>query len=284
MVAPLRTVAVKRPEEAFRAPDMIRREWAALGYLQAPNYEGACREHRRLVGILERAGAEVLCLPTHPETTLDSLYAHDPVLVTAEGAVLLRMGKPDRRGEVPALGDSLRAWGVPVLGAIEGEGTAEAGDMIWLDEATLLVGRGFRTNAEGIRQLAVLLGPMGIDIVPLHLPYDNGPGKVLHLMSFISLLDLDLAIVCRRLLPVPLYEILTDRGVRLVDVPDAEYATMGTNVLALGPRNLVMVSGNPVTRERLEAAGCQVTEIEGRQICIPGAGGPTCLTRPIWRK
>jgi N-dimethylarginine dimethylaminohydrolase len=194
------------------------------------------------------------------------------------------MGKPDRRGEVPALGDSLRAWGVPVLGAIEGEGTAEAGDMIWLDEATLLVGRGFRTNAEGIRQLAVLLGPMGIDIVPLHLPYDNGPGKVLHLMSFISLLDLDLAIVCRRLLPVPLYEILTDRGVRLVDVPDAEYATMGTNVLALGPRNLVMVSGNPVTRERLEAAGCQVTEIEGRQICIPGAGGPTCLTRPIWRK
>jgi N-dimethylarginine dimethylaminohydrolase len=282
MVAPLRRVAVKRPEEAFRSPATIQDQWGSLGYTRAPGFEIACREHRDLVDLLEAAGTEVLALPDNPHTTLDSIYVHDPVLVTDLGAVLLRAGKQARRGEASAFSESFPAWGIPVLGAIDEPGTAEAGDMIWLDTTTLLVGQGFRTNEEGIRQLQVILKPFHIDVIPFHLPYGNGPGEVLHLMSFISLLDIDLAVTSKRLVPVPLYEILSERGIELVDIPEEEYTTQGCNVLALAPRNAIMIEGNPLTRHRLEVAGCRVSEV-GTEICLPGAGGPTCLTRPLWR-
>jgi arginine deiminase len=283
MVAPLRSVVVKRPEDAFQSPETISREWEELGYLRPPDFAGASREHRQLVSILEESGAEVLYLPATDRVGLDSLYAHDPVLITNAGAVVLQTGKPARRGEGPAFARSFEKWGVPILGMVDGSGTAEAGDMIWLDEHTLAVGRGFRTNDAGIEQLGALLGPLGVTLVPVSLPYWNGPGEVLHLMSFISLLDTNLAVVYRRILPDLFFEFLSERGVELVDVPDEEYASLGSNILALSPRNLVMVGGNPFTRERLEAAGCKISEIGGEDICIPGAGGPTCLTRPLWR-
>ena len=155
--------------------------------------------------------------------------------------------------------------------------------MIWLDQETLLVGRGFRTNAAGIQELSELLLPLRVDVVPVELPYWKGPQDVLHLMSFISLLDEDLAAVYLRILPVPLFELLTARGVQLIDVPEEEYPTLGCNVLAISPRNVIMVSGNPITRSRLESAGCKVSEFDGTEICFTGAGGPTCLTRPLLR-
>jgi len=155
--------------------------------------------------------------------------------------------------------------------------------MIWLDSRTLVVGRGFRTNQAGIDWLSLLLRPLDVSVIPVPLPYWTGPEDVLHLMSFISLLDKDLAVVYRRLLPVPFYELLADRGITLVDVPEEEYLSQGCNVLAVAPRHLVMVSGNPMTRTRLEAEGCTVSEFAGSEICIPGAGGPTCLTRPVLR-
>ena len=283
MVAPLRSVVVKRPEDAFRSPEAIEREWEELGYLRPPDLAGASHEHRRLVSLLEECGAEVLYLPATNGVGLDSLYAHDPVLITNSGGVILQTGKPARRREGPAFVDPFEKWGVPVLGRVDGSGTAEAGDMVWLDDHTLVVGRGFRTNDSGIEQLAVLLGPLDVELIPIPLPYWNGPGDVLHLMSLISLLDTNLAVVYRRLLPVPFFEFLSDRGVELVDVPDQEYASLGSNILALSPRNLVMVRGNPITRARLEAAGCRISEIDGDEICLPGSGGPTCLTRPLWR-
>ena len=166
---------------------------------------------------------------------------------------------------------------------MDGDATAEAGDMIWLDSQTLLVGRGFRTNQAGIDRLSSLLRPLGVTVIPVPLPYWTGPEDVLHLMSFISLLDTNLAVVYRRLLPVPLFELLTERAVALVDVPESEYMSLGCNVLAVAPRQLVMAAGNPITRSRLEAAGCTVSEFEGSEICIPGAGGPTCLTQPLYR-
>ena len=172
---------------------------------------------------------------------------------------------------------------MPILGAVDGVATAEAGDLIWLDGRTLIAGRGFRTNAAGIERLATLLRPLGIGVIPFELPYWNGPEDVLHLMSFISLLDGGLAVVYRRLLPVPLFELLAERGIQLIDVPDEEYGTLGCNVLAVSPRKVIVVRGNPVTRRRLEAAGCTVTDFDGTEICIPGAGGPTCLTRPLLR-
>jgi N-dimethylarginine dimethylaminohydrolase len=204
--------------------------------------------------------------------------------VTNKGDVIIQTGKVARRGEGPAFAESFRRWDIPILGVIDGPATAEAGDMVWLDRDTLLVGRGFRTNALGIEKLAALLSPLGVTVVPVELPYWNGPQDVLHLMSFISLLDDDLAVVYRRILPVPLFELLAVSGVRLVDVADEEYDTLGCNVLAVSPRNIIMVGGNPVTRSRLQAAGCQVSEFDGSEICIPGAGGPTCLTRPLLRE
>jgi N-dimethylarginine dimethylaminohydrolase len=193
------------------------------------------------------------------------------------------MGKVARQGEGPAMEDALKSWGVPIVGKIEGVATGEGGDMIWLDARTLLVGRGFRTNQTGIEWLSLLLQPMGITVIPVPLPYWTGPDDVLHLMSFMSLLDKNLAVVYRRLLPVPLFELLVERGIELVNVPEAEYTSQGCNVLAVAPRDVLMLSGNPITKSRLEKAGCSVREFEGSEICIPGAGGPTCLTRPLLR-
>src|SRR5215469_11312221 len=280
MVAPLRRVVVKRPDEAFVRID---EEWRDLNYTRLPSLTKASDHHRQFVALMQEAGADVLYLSADDRTGTDSLYAHDPVLVTDRGAVIFQTGKPARRGEGPAFADAFRTWDVPILGVIDGVATAEAGDMVWLDRQTLLVGRGFRTNAEGVARLSELLEPGGVQVISFELPYWNGPQHVLHLMSFISLLDDDLAVVYRRLLPVPLFELLTSRNVQLVDVPEQEYETLGCNVLAISPRNLIMVGGNPVTRSRLEAAGCKVSEFDGSEICLPGAGGPTCLTRPILR-
>jgi len=280
MVAPLRRVVVKRPEEAFVR---IGEEWRELNYTRPPALPKAAEDHRLFVALMQAAGAEILYLPADNRTGLDSLYAHDPVLVTDRGAIIFQTGKRGRRGEGPAFADAFKTWDVPILGAIDGAATAEAGDMVWLDRQTLLVGRGFRTNAAGVARLSELLKPGGVQVISFELPYWNGPQDVLHLMSFISLLDDDLAVVYRRLLPVTLFELLTSRNVQLVDVPEQEYETLGCNVLAISPRNLIMASGNPVTRSRLEAAGCRISEFDGSEICLPGAGGPTCLTRPLLR-
>jgi arginine deiminase len=283
MVAPLRRVIVKRPEDAFRSSERIDGEWRSLGYVRPPELARASAHHARFVRLMTEAGAEVLYLPADDRTGLDSLYAHDPVLVTDRGAVIFQMGKSARRGEGPAFAGALRAWSVPILGSLGGDATAEAGDMLWLDHETLLAGRSFRTNAAGITGLCGLLSPLRVQVIPVELPYWNGPQDVLHLMSFISVLDTNLAVVYRRLLPVPLFELLNARGFELVDVPEEEYGSLGCNVLAVSPRRIIMVNGNPITRSRLESAGCHVSEIDGSEICIPGAGGPTCLTRPLLR-
>ena len=283
MVAPLGCVVVKRPEEAFRSRSAIEREWRDLAYTRPPDLDRASHEHQQFVSLLSEAGAKVLYLPSDDRTGLDSIYAHDPVLITDHGAIIFQAGKPARRGEGPAFADAFKAWDVPVLGVVDGAATAEAGDMVWLDSETLLVGRGFRTNAAGIEKISEILRPLDVTVVPVELPYWKGFGEVLHLMSFVSLLDRDLAVVYRKLMPVPLFEMLNDKGVKFVDVPDEEYDSLGCNVLAVSPRNLVVVRGNPITRSRLEAAGCRVSEFDGNEICFPGAGGPTCLTRPLLR-
>ena len=213
----------------------------------------------------------------------DAIYAYDPVLVTEAGAVLLRPGKEGRRGEPEVVGNDLVSAGVDVAGRIEAPGTAEGGDMFWLDAATLLVGRGYRTNYEGIAQLRALLGPTGVDVIWFDLPHLNGPDECLHLMSLISPLDHDLAVVYPPLMPVRMVELLRDRSVRLVEVPADEFATMGPNVLALAPRLALALEGNPETRRRMEAEGVEVRTYRGDEISRKGDGGPTCLTKPLAR-
>lgn len=283
MVAPLRRVIVKRPQEAFRNEQQIASQWKDLVYTAPPDLRRACEEHERFVSLLREARAEVLCLPEDDRTGLDSIYTHDPGIVTDAGAIVFQTGKVGRRGEGPSLADALRSWDIPVLGTVAGVATAEGGDLIWLDQHTLLAGRGFRTNAAGIESLRILLEPLSIRVIEVPLPYWTGPQDCLHLMSFISLLDVNLAVVYSKLLPVPLYELLVQRGVSLVEVPEEEYATQGCNVLTLSPRNVVLLAGNPVTRRRLETAGCRVHEFSGEEISFKGSGGPTCLTRPLLR-
>ena len=284
MTGRLRRVLVKRPAEAFASVDQIAAQWRDLGYLGPPDLEQAGAEHARFVALLEQAGAEVVYLPADPRTGLDSLYCHDAALITDAGAITFHTGKPARRGEGPALADVLPALDVPLLGRVEPPGTTEGGDMLWLDSHTLAVGRTYRTNAEGIAQLRALLAPLGVDVIEVPLVHWTGPGDVLHLMSLISLLASDLAVVYSRLLPIPFRETLLERGIQLVEMPDEEFATQGCNVLALAPRLCLMLEGNPVTKRRLEAAGCRVWTYQGDEISTKGSGGPTCLTRPLWRE
>jgi dimethylargininase len=278
MVAPLRRVLVRRPDEAFGGADPAR--WH---YISQPALEEARREHDALVEILRGAGAEVIDHPEPQPDRADAIFVFDPVLITDRGTVLLKMGKALRRGEEEALGRRLQEIGVPVLGAIQGEATAEGGDLLWIDRHTLAAGQGFRTNAEGLRQLREILGPLGVEVVPVELPYFGGPEACLHLLSLISLVDDDLAVVYSPLLPVSFWRMLRDRGIRLIEVPEEEFATQAPNVLALAPRKLLMLEGNPITQRRLEKAGCEVLTYRGREISLKAEGGPTCLTRPVWR-
>jgi arginine deiminase len=283
MVAPLRRVIVKRPEEAFLNDELIEAQWKPLAYTGRPDLEQAAIEHRNFVEVLTKAGAEVLYLPPDSRTGLDSLYAHDPALVTDAGFIIFQMGKPARRGEGAALATVLEEWDVPVLGTLEGDEYAEGGDMTWLDQRTLVAGRTFRTNDRGITKIRSLLAPFRVSVIKVDLPYCNGPEEVLHLMSVISMLDADLAVVFRPLLPVPLFELLRDRGIQLIDVDLEEYNHLGCNILTLGPRNVLMIRGNPHIQKALERAGCKVHFFDGEEISLKGSGGPTCLTRPLLR-
>ncbi len=278
MVEPLKKVLVRRPDEAFGSADP-----AHWHYVSQPKLEQAQAEHDALVATLREAGCEVLYHEAELPEHADAIFTHDPVIVTDEGSVILRMGKEQRRGEEAAIGTTLEDLGVPTLATLEGEATAEGGDLLWLDHDTLAVGRGYRTNAEGLRQLTAALRPVGVETIEVQLPHGDGPISCLHLMSIISMLDHDLAVVHLPLLPVPFVELLSDRGIEMVEVPDEEYPTMGPNVLALAPRRCLMIEGNPVTRARLEAAGCEVLTYRGDELSLKAEGGATCLTRPILR-
>lgn len=274
----LRVVLVRPPDGAFGQADPSR--WH---YTARPDLGAALDEHAALVEILRRSGAEVVVhdrpLPDHA----DALFVHDPALVTDAGAIILSMGKPLRRGEEDAMAAALAELGVPILARLSEPALAEGGDLLWLDRSTLAAGLGYRTNAEGLRQLSAVLEPAGVTVVPVPLPHGGGPEACLHLMSLISVLDRDLAVVYLPLLPVPFVQLLGERGFRLVEVPEGEFPSMGPNVLALGPRRCLALRGNPITRDRLEAAGCEVQTYRGDELSLKAEGGPTCLTRPLWR-
>jgi dimethylargininase len=274
MTAPLRRVLVRPP----RPGDAAR--WREYGWRAEPDHARATAEHDALRLLLTEAGAEVIVAEGEADNP-DAVYAYDPLLVGDEGAVLLRPGKDGRLGEPDALVSDLERAGVPVAARVEPPGTIDGGDTLWLDERTLIVGRGYRTNASGVEQLAAAFPDA--EVLSYDLPHWNGRGEVMHLMSLISPLDHDLALVYPRLAPVRLLELLVERGIGIVEVPDEEFATMGPNVLALGPRRALALEGNHETRRRLERAGVDVATYSGDEISRKGDGGPTCLTRPLLR-
>lgn len=274
MTAPLRRVLVRRP-----SPAAVSR-WREYGWRAAPDPVGIAEEHEAFAAVLEDAGVEIV-VGEPLDSALDAVYVHDPAAVTSAGAVLLRPGKELRRVEVDAIERDLLAAGVEVIARLEGDELAEGGDMLWLDETTLVVGRGYRTNDAGIAALRRALPH--VDVISVDLPHYHGRGEVMHLLSLVSPLADDLAVVYPPLMPVRLVELLDERGVGFIEVPDGEFETMACNVLALAPRVAVALDGNPETQRRLEAAGVDVLLYSGDELSRKGDGGPTCLTRPLLR-
>jgi N-dimethylarginine dimethylaminohydrolase len=278
LVAPLRRVMIRQP-----APPATGGEYLALGYPRAVDHERAAREHAALQAILEDEGVAVVAAGPDEPGLLDAIFPYDPSLMTDAGAILLRPGKVARLPEVALHEESYAALGIPIAGRIEAPGTVEGGDTLWLDESTLAVGRGYRTNAEGIRQLRAILAPQGVEVLDFDLPHWRGPGECLHLMSFISPVAERLAAVYLPLMAVAFVEELRRREWEFIEVPDEEFATHGCNILALAPRRALVCEGSPRTRALLEAAGCSVVAYAGDEISHNRAGGPTCLTRPLRR-
>jgi N-dimethylarginine dimethylaminohydrolase len=278
MTGTLRTVMVRKP-----APTVGGDEWQSFGYGRSIRQLDAEREHRAFVDLLGANGVEVVAAGPDPTGHLDAIFAYDPSLVTDRGAILLRPGKELRRDEPSLHRTTYAELGVPIIGEILAPGTVEGGDTLWLDGQTLAVGRGYRTNSEGIRQLSEILRPFGVIVLAYDLPHWNGPSECLHLMSMISPVAEKMAVVFSRMMAVGLVERLKEANWTLLEMPESEFDTMGCNVLALGNGRCVIANRNPGTSGLLARAGLTVLEYEGDHISHNRQGGPTCLTRPIWR-
>ncbi|MFM7487096.1 MAG: dimethylarginine dimethylaminohydrolase family protein [Cytophagales bacterium] len=279
----LNSIIIKPVAAAFVNEQHVQQHWQALNFLAQPNLNFALQEYAVFEDLIRATGATVFALPADETVTMDSIYCRDATIATDFGMIVLNMGKPARAPEPAAQQRQFENFKLRVLGMITAPGTLEGGDVAWLDEYTLAVGHTYRTNPEGIRQLKKLLEPKGIEVVVAHMPHYKGSSDVFHLMSVLSPVDKDLAVVYSSLMPISFRNELINRGFSFVEVPDNEWDSMGCNVLAIAPREVVMVKGNPGTKQGLIQSGCVVHEYDGQEISVKGGGGPTCLTRPIKR-
>ena len=283
MVGTLQRVMACSPQTAgWDRPETVAR-WRELGFHHAPDFLTAESQHEALCNELKACGAEVVELAPAEALSLDAVYTHDASLATDFGLILMRPGKANRVGEAAIHGSSCEAHGVPTFGTIVAPGATEAGDILWLGAKTLLVGRGYRTNLAGIEKMRSLLAPKGVEVLSAPLPYGRGPSACLHLMSLISLLDQGTALVDLSWLAVETVELLQSHGFQFIPIDDSERNTLACNVLALGGKRLLAMEENRKTNNRLRHAGFDVRTFPGREICINGSGGPTCLTRPLLR-
>ena len=283
MVNPIKKILLKHPKNAFINQNTINKQHLDLNYSKAPNFIKAINDYDNFVSLLKSFDIEIHFLPKDNCTSLDSIYTHDPCVITNRGVILCNMGKKSRMQEIDNIENYFKSINIPILGKIKNSGTLEGGDIVWIDKNTIAVGEGYRTNIEGIKQLKYLLSDQIKDIIKVPLPYWNGPEECLHLMSNLSPIDHNLYLVYSRLLPVSFLEYLHSRNIELINVPDEEYESMGCNVLAVDQKKVIMISGNPKTKKLLENKGVEVHTYDGSEISIKGAGGPTCLTRPFIR-
>ncbi|WP_375589313.1 arginine deiminase family protein [Hoeflea alexandrii] len=282
MTPPLKRVIMRAPGDSLR-------QAKAEDWHYGPGFDGnrAIEQFGIFAGLVSASGTEIIWIEDSGDGLADAMFTHDPSLVTDKGAVILRMGKPGRMAEPDLHEAAYKAAGIPILGRIEAPGSVEGGDCVWVDATTLAVGRGVRTNQAGIEQLGEILAPLGVSVLGFDLPLGNGADACLHLMSVVSPLAEKLALVYAPMLPVAFWQLLKDRGYTLVEAPDDEFAAsngLNLNVLALTPGEVIMVDGFSKTRVLMEQAGCKVTSFNADALCIPCEGGPTCLTRPVWRE
>ncbi len=283
MYGRLERVLIKHPADAFQSQAHLDENSAAYGYIGVPDYARVLEEYAVFEGVLAGCGCQILRLPPDPSVGLDSIYTHDPLKVTQAGAIYLPMGKELRSAEGAASRRFLEAQGIPTLGVIEPPARIEGGDIVWLDERTVAIGRGYRTNDAGIQAFRDLTRGLVDEVIVVPMPHAGGPEACLHLMSVISIVDRDLAVVYSNYMPVFFRQLLLARGMTLVETPDDEYEALGTNVLALAPRVCLMLAGNPVVQAGLQAAGALVHTYPGAEVSYRGTGGPTCLTAPLLR-
>ncbi|HRK53107.1 MAG TPA: arginine deiminase family protein [Cyclobacteriaceae bacterium] len=279
----LKSVFIKGVREAFLNDAHLEKNWRELNYLSKPDFNKALEEYQSFEALLVESGTDLHYLPQDDKVNMDSIYCRDASIATNHGIIICNMGKKGRVHEPLAEKEAFEMYQMKILGEIKSPGTLEGGDVAWLDEHTLAVGLTYRTNEEGIKQLKNLLSPHGVNIIVVHLPHYRGPSDVFHLMSILSPVDKNLAVVYSPLMPIIFRNELLNRGFEFVEVPDEEFESMGCNVLAIAPRKCLLVKGNPKTKEALKKAGCEVVEYEGNEISVKGGGGPTCLTRPILR-
>jgi N-dimethylarginine dimethylaminohydrolase len=282
MAAPLRRVLMRSAGNAMRDADR-----AAWHYGPGFDPAKAAAQHEALTRMVANSGATVEWIEDRADGLADSVFTHDPSLMTNRGALILSMGKALRHPEPALHEETYKRLGIPVLGRVEAPGQVEGGDCVWIDDRTLAIGRGVRTNQAGIQQVSNILSPLGVEVYGFDLPLWQGEEACLHLMSVISPLADDLALVFAPLLPAAFYQMLRARGIALVDGDAGEFHAsngLSLNVLPTSPRQVIAVAGFPKTKAAMEAAGCTVETFEADALCIACEGGPTCLTRPILRQ
>ena len=279
----LASVYLKSAKNSFLSEEELSEHWETLQYLSKPNFKKSLEEYAAFHTFFIEKNISTSFFPINKKTKIDSIYCRDASIATDFGIIICNMGKQGRIHEPYAQLEAYKMNNINILGEIKFPGTLEGGDVAWLDQNTLAVGHTYRTNEEGISQLKGLLQPKGIEIIVVELPHYKGESDVFHLMSILSPVDKNLAVVYSPLMPIKFRNELLERGFQLVEVPEQEFDSMGCNVLAVAPRDCLMVAGNPITKKLLEDAGVSVHIYEGNEISVKGGGGPTCLTRPIDR-
>ena len=283
MVDPIKKILLSHPKNAFFNQNKINSEFKELNFFDAPDYNESLNEYEAFIDILKFHDIELYFLDENNTNTIDSIYAHDPFIISNDGAIICNMGKKNRISEIENVKIFLKNNEIPILGEISAPGKLEGGDIVWIDKYNIAIGIGYRSNIEGAKQLGEILSGCVKNIIPVPLPHWNGPNDCLHLMSNLSPIDSNLFLVFSKLLPVQFIQYLKENKIELIEVPFNEYETMACNVLAIAPREVIMLEGNPITKKLLENENVIVHTYKGSEISLKGAGGPTCLTKPFLR-
>jgi dimethylargininase len=281
MTSALRRVALSKPGVALLEADA-----AVWNYGPTFDRHKVLAQHKTFSDLLVGHGVDIVWMDEDNPKIADAVFSYDASLMTPAGAILMNPGKSLRQGEQALHQAFYQRQNIPVIGEITGDATAEAGDTLWLDNNTLAMGRGFRTNQSGIDQMTEILADQGITVHAFDVPYYHGAAACLHLMSLVSLVDTKTAAICETLFPVSLYQLMQAMGYNFISLPYDEYQASGTlsgNILTVAPGESIMIDGFPETRNALEAAGINLQVFDGDALCIGCEGGPTCLTRPILR-